>query len=70
MENVERILDAYLGPDGLIQKEGILSVLQKGGDAIRNAGEKVQDKLRSKRAISKDLSAIDKVHRELFHYTK
>jgi len=64
MENVERILDAYLGPDGLVQKEGILSVLEKASGTIRKSSDKVHDQLsssmRSKRAINNDLSPIDK----------
>lgn len=66
-ENLERILEAYLGPDGVLEKEGIAGLLEKSSDSVSKFGENVWNRVasatRSKRANIKanELSNLDKV---------
>lgn len=52
MENVERVLEHYLGPDGSIQKEGMAGLWSKMSDAMRIKRGTVK---------SGDLNTIDKM---------
>ena len=66
-ENLERLLEAYLGPDGVVDKEGLDGLLEKTSDSIGKFGENVWNRVasaaRSKRANIKtnELTNLDKV---------
>ena len=66
-ENLERFLEAYLGPDGVVDKEGVSGLLEKTSDSVGQFGEGVWNRVasstRSKRANIKtnELSNLDKV---------
>ncbi len=66
-ENLERLLEAYLGPDGVVDKEGVSGLLEKTSDSVSQFGEgiwsRVASSTRSKRANIKtnELSNLDKV---------
>ena len=60
-ENLERLLEAYLGPDGVVDKEGLDGLLEKTSDSIGKFGEYVWNRVtsatRSKRANIKPTSS-------------
>lgn len=65
-ENLERILEAYLGPDGTVAKEGVAGLLEKISDKAGDVSESIWNKVaggRNKRASikSNEIAAIDKV---------
>lgn len=67
-ENLEHILEAFLGPDA-VDKEGVVGLLQKAGDSVSQFGNNVWSRLssitRSKRATirTNELTNLDKVNR-------
>ena len=61
MENVERLLETYLGPDGSIQKEGIKSIWEKMTETAKNVKDSVSSRGKRASVKSGDLNAIDKM---------
>lgn len=65
-ENLERVLEAYLGPDSPVAKEGVSGLLEKISNKAGDIGENLWNKVasaRNKRATirTSELAALDKI---------
>jgi len=66
-ENLERLLENFLGPDGVLEKEGVSGILEKAVDKVEMTGSNLWNRLasttRSKRASikSNELVTLDKI---------